>query len=386
MDARLSGISTIGVRSSKNLSGLSLHIVDARKNIEEVRTIWQALYRVESDGFFLSWTWIEAWLVTLPTEADVKLVKGVRDEQLQLAMLWGINRRKQNFYFRSAHLCALGDMHLDDIVIENNGFVRAKGLELDAHLIDQIMARLKVHVAALTHLKPDFNGELTRLRNIGKHQLRYSEVKSYCVDLEKVSRESPDYLSGLSAGKRRQIRRSTTLYEQRGKLTMRKAGNLEEARDFYGILIDLHQRAWKQRGKPGAFANQYLDTFHRHILEHSFDPETIHLYVFYVGGEALGAIYGFVACGVFRFYQSGFQYEQDNRFKPGLVCHAMLIERLRREGFSAYDFLAGASGYKKSLGNDYYTTATLEITRNHWFSKCLHWASSKLRKGRAVSV
>jgi CelD/BcsL family acetyltransferase involved in cellulose biosynthesis len=49
-------------------------------------------------------------------------------------------------------------------------------------------------------------------------------------------------------------------------------------------------------------------------------------------------------------YQSGFNYEEDNRLKPGLVSHRVAIEHCLAAGDAVYDFLAGDDRYKRSLG------------------------------------
>lgn len=361
------------------MNDLKLQILDARKDLEKIFHVWGSLYRGVSDGFFLSWAWVGAWLETLPSGREVKLVCGQIGEEYQFAMLLGINRRKQDFYFRSAHLCSLGDSYLDDIVIENNGVLCIRKFEFTSDLIDKIVSLLDVHVVVFPHLKPTYMNPISRLRDSGDYKTRYCEAKSYFVDLVKVSQDNSNFISSLSANKRHQIRRSISLYEQRGKLSISKASTLTEAIKFFDILVELHQRTWKERGKPGAFTNEYLDNFHRHMLHQSFDPKRIRLYVFYVGERPVGALYGFVEGKTFSFYQSGFLYEKDNRIKPGLVCHALLIQDLASEGLAYYDFLAGSAVYKKSLGTGHYTMPSIELTRNHWFSGMLHWLTSKFR-------
>jgi CelD/BcsL family acetyltransferase involved in cellulose biosynthesis len=73
------------------------------------------------------------------------------------------------------------------------------------------------------------------------------------------------------------------------------------------------------------------------------------------GGETFGMLYNFVQSGVVYFYQSGFLYEDDNRAKPGLLTHALVIQSCLDQGFERYDFLASdplESRYKASLSTD----------------------------------
>jgi CelD/BcsL family acetyltransferase involved in cellulose biosynthesis len=69
----------------------------------------------------------------------------------------------------------------------------------------------------------------------------------------------------------------------------------------------------------------------------------------------MGVLYNFVQDGVVSFCQSGLQYESDNRLKPGLVIHALVIQACMDRGFATYDLLASGpegSRYKESLATD----------------------------------
>jgi hypothetical protein len=51
-------------------------------------------------------------------------------------------------------------------------------------------------------------------------------------------------------------------------------------------------------------------------------------------------------------YQSGFAYRDgESHAKPGLTCHLAAIRYALDNGIDIYDFLAGDSRYKQSLGD-----------------------------------
>jgi CelD/BcsL family acetyltransferase involved in cellulose biosynthesis len=68
------------------------------------------------------------------------------------------------------------------------------------------------------------------------------------------------------------------------------------------------------------------------------------------GGEPIGYLYNLLHRDRVLYYFSGFRYEADNRLKPGLVTHALCIERHLAGGMQAYDFMAGGERYKSNLG------------------------------------
>ena len=68
------------------------------------------------------------------------------------------------------------------------------------------------------------------------------------------------------------------------------------------------------------------------------------------GSHVLGYLYNFQHGERVYSYQSGFSYSEDNRHRPGLLAHALAIERAQAQGMRVYDFLAGEAPYKARLG------------------------------------
>ena len=68
--------------------------------------------------------------------------------------------------------------------------------------------------------------------------------------------------------------------------------------------------------------------------------------------EEVGYLYNFRYRDRIYAYQSGLRYEEDPRLKPGLLCHALAIDRAAADPtLRIYDFLAGDSRFKRSFAN-----------------------------------
>ena len=65
-------------------------------------------------------------------------------------------------------------------------------------------------------------------------------------------------------------------------------------------------------------------------------------------------------------YQTGFLYEADPRLKPGLVSHALCIQRHLDAATAVYDFMAGEARYKANLGKSGPEMAYLLAQRSTW--------------------
>ena len=143
-------------------------------------------------------------------------------------------------------------------------------------------------------------------------------------------------------------------------------------------LKALHQKSWRRRGKPGCFATPCFEIFHRALIRDRFRHGEIQLLCAAAGNQAIGYLYNFAYGDRIYAYQSGFDYAADGRLKPGLLTHALAIERAMREGYATYDFMAGENRLKASLASHWRDVLWLTIRRRSarpW----LHLGDSRLK-------
>jgi CelD/BcsL family acetyltransferase involved in cellulose biosynthesis len=194
-----------------------------------------------------------------------------------------------------------------------------------------------------------FNAGWATLAAPGFRQLELVRA-SRGVDLEKVRAEG-DYLALISANSRSKIRKTFKDAAQWGALRLEIATDADQARAMYDTLCRLHIEAWNARGKPGAFANPHLLEFHRRLILTRLNHGDIQLATVHAGEQLLGVLYNFVHRGHIYSYQSGFDYLLGAKnFRPGLLVHTMAIEHNAKLGHGYYDFMAGDSQYKRSMG------------------------------------
>ncbi len=179
------------------------------------------------------------------------------------------------------------------------------------------------------------------------------------VDLARV-RAAGDYLALLSPSTRAQIRRTR---RGLGALTVEEAADARQALAFYDELVALHARRWRARGLPGAFADPWIDRFHRRLIERRFPHAEIQLLRVRAGGDTVGCLYNLVAGGRVLFYQGGLAEHADPRVKPGYACHAEAVRVNAAAGRAAYDFLGGEGRYKRSLATDEARLAWARVQR-----------------------
>ena len=168
------------------------------------------------------------------------------------------------------------------------------------------------------------------------------------------------YLQRLSPNGRAQARRLLREGERAG---VRFEIVHAEARDeAFDDLIRLHQDRWARDGKAGVFAAPRFVEFHRALVAQWVPERAVLARLSHASGP-LAVVYGFLSRSTFEFYQSGVQHESNELRSPGTLCHLLLMRALADRGITAYDFLRGASTYKKRLATRENRLSAVEIWR-----------------------
>jgi CelD/BcsL family acetyltransferase involved in cellulose biosynthesis len=251
-------------------------------------------------------------------------------------------------------LHAIGDAQKDIITIEYNGFLVdndwAGWVEADAIRFLLNGGVVNGHRRDELHLR-NISAELEHV--VAASGFYYSALQrkpSWRIDLAAIRAEGREYLEWLSANTRQQIRRSMRLYEKRGPLSVQAARSESEALEFLDGLKELHQRYWTSRGEPGAFAYPFFERFQKRLIQTCLPRGTVEILKVAAGSDVIAYVYNFIYRGHVYAYQTGFHYDDDSRLKPGLVSHALCIDRHLHHGGRVYDFMAGEARYKANLG------------------------------------
>jgi CelD/BcsL family acetyltransferase involved in cellulose biosynthesis len=319
-----------------------LELVDAGD--PKVPTIWKDLERVARPPYFLSWGWVETWLAALPDGVSPRLAVVHEAGAPVAACFLGGRRlfRHRVVPSRALFVNATGDPALDDITLEHNALLAAPGKAWPLGALVELLPRdwdeLYIPAADRDAFCEGALPHGYRLRVDREEPARF-------IDLDQV-RASGDYLKLVSANTRSQIRRAQ---RRLGAIELEVAGTTARALAIYDELVALHGASWRARGDAGAFADPWIDGFHRRLIAHRFAHGEVHLIRLRTRDATVGCLYNFVAHGRVLFYQSGLAQFDDASVKPGLVCHAAAIAHAAEAGHAVYDLLAGASRYKASL-------------------------------------
>jgi CelD/BcsL family acetyltransferase involved in cellulose biosynthesis len=254
--------------------------------------------------------------------------------------------------------------------MEYNGFLSEKGMGAD--VAKYALTWLADNEASwdelyLSGLDPATRGACEDAASAAdlKLRIRYEKPSAH-VDLDGIRHKGGDYLSVLSRNTRHQLRRSLRLYEKQGPVNIRVASSTEEGLNLFNELKVHHQTTWTLRGKLGSFANPFFEQFHRRLIEERCDKGEIQLAHITSAKKTIGVLYNFLWRGVVYSYQSGFNYEDDPKRKPGLISHYMAVRHNLSTDARIYDFMAGQAQHKTSLSTDATSVVWLVVQRDRF--------------------
>ncbi len=332
---------------------------------------WQSLEPECANSFFTSWAWTACWLEHLDRAALRRLLLlRVRQGGRTVGLgLWSRRtlRRLRCLPSRALLLHATGRPELDDLSVEHNALLARADLAASAEaaacaaLLERCPGLDQLVVPRASVLPP----AIVELAARAGLRLRSTAEPAYRIDLRPLTAPAArPYLDTLGAATRSTVRRSLRLYEALGPVRLETAGSVPEALHFLDRLRHWHQRHWRARGLPGAFANPRFDTFHHRLVARGFDTGAIRLLRLRAGEHDVGLLYAFVHHGQMLAYQSGLHLDLVERnHHPGLVLHALAVQQAADAGLQSYDLMAGEARYKRQLASIRYPMLTWSLHR-----------------------
>jgi CelD/BcsL family acetyltransferase involved in cellulose biosynthesis len=163
------------------------------------------------------------------------------------------------------------------------------------------------------------------------------------------------YLQALGSERRYVVTRSLRELDKwagAGGWQLRLAGSVDELVEGKEALKRLHAERWSAEGRSGVFASARFERFHDAVMPRLLSGEdgaSLELLWLVARGEPVAAAYYLLYGGRVQFYQSGRRLDVPKGFRPGIALHALAIRRSIQAKRTEYDFLAGASRYKRHL-------------------------------------
>lgn len=313
-------------------------------NIKTLESDWKSLEAISANNFFLSWHWISTWIEFHPDQNSIYILKLYnKDDVIGLALFTSVHKASKFYTYKSLLLNNTGS-ELDHITPEYNAVLCRPEYRHKINSIVLDIFRYKVKnwdEIQLKRMKNPINELSNRNQNV---------TPCFSINLADIRQKNTDYLSSLHSNTRYQIRRSERLYEKMfGPISFSIAQDFDHQIQTLDNLVELHNQYWENKQKISAFHSEFLIKFHHALIKKCQSDDSAYLSTVMAGNSIIGYLYNYNYKKHIYCYQSAFNYQQDNKFKPGYVSHHQMIEYHLAKGDNVYDFLAGKYRYKQSL-------------------------------------
>ena len=302
---------------------------------------WKALEAQADAAFFLSWTWVGAWLASYDVRPELLAVTDEAGADVALALVGHAMMPRLLGRTATLSLNQSGDGQADRPYVEYNGLLAARGREAEAATaaIAALGRRRDWRALRLSGIAPD--SPLLDMPCWTKRRVDASPV--YQVDLDGVRGAAGDYLSLLSANTRSQIRRA--IKDHGGGLPHVARAGANEVTPWLAEMAALNSG----RHADNAWDDPAFRGFVTTIVEQGRASGAVDLLRFTDASGVVGLLVNFVHRGQALNYQSAFADPRTGKDKPGLLCHAAAVDHYAARGLALYSLLAGKDRYKQSL-------------------------------------
>jgi CelD/BcsL family acetyltransferase involved in cellulose biosynthesis len=326
---------------------------------------WRALLdRAAAPSLSKTPTWLLAWWRQFGGLEGRKLcVIALHDAtSSELVALIPLCRRtvmvRRVLPIRRLELLATGEEQADEICSDYTGAIVAAGYEAEAA---EVTGRLLVggRLGGFDHLvMPRMSGEdpfpAALAAALGRAGLQTTLEEDSACPYVPLPSTFEAYRQRLDRDRRYVVTRSLRELEKwagpagYARVVARTPAQLAEGR---AILHSLHGERWSANGHDGVFTSDRFTRFHDDVMTSLLDSADgrLELQWLVVAGRPVVVLYNVVYRGRVYFYQSGRKLDVPKGLKLGLAAHALALRAAMEEGHAEYDFLAGASQYKRQL-------------------------------------
>ncbi len=307
---------------------------------------------------FQSISWFLPWLDVLPADADIYKISLFIDGKPIVFAFVGLCSVRRRLFFKR-RIIYLNEYPVEgyDFVIEHNDILSAETIAERSSVWSGLVGFLQNALSwgeICIRLTPECNVDALFFAAAANDLVIENERCSSDVfaDFSQYGQWSDVEAALFSSNKRSQIRRARKAYiEKYNVLSVAVASSLEQALAWFDNLGELHTRTWNKRSLPGVFADKAWVRFHQKVIEREFKAGNVQLLKVEAGELGVGYLYNLLCDDRVYNIQSGFYYENDNKFKPGILSHYLALQHNYLAGCSEYHFLAGGESYKQSLSN-----------------------------------
>jgi CelD/BcsL family acetyltransferase involved in cellulose biosynthesis len=320
---------------------LSVERIADPSQFATLREEWQELLAVSpADCLFLTWEWLYTWWNHLSGGACLHLLTARSGGKL-IAIAPFLFRRSRAVEAPFPVLEFLGGIvgsdYLDLILRPG---AEPEALRVLADYLDNAKIALR-----LTQLRAGASAVALAAELERRGWWREAAETDLCPLVTWATPAWDSYLATLSSKDRVDFRRRLNNLHKQFDVRFELVETEAERRGALGVLFELHDSRWRERGGSTALYTPALRSFHDELTRLALQQGWLRLFILTLDGRPAAAQYSFRYRQTFYDYQKGFDPGY-SRHGVGLLTTGLTIRTAIEEGAAEFDFLHGAEPYK----------------------------------------
>jgi CelD/BcsL family acetyltransferase involved in cellulose biosynthesis len=150
---------------------------------------------------------------------------------------------------------------------------------------------------------------------------------------------------------RSQLGRRQRALEREGTLTFRNVADPAEVDEALEAFLQLEGSGWKGRAGTAILGDPRTERLYRDFAQAAASRGWLRMYSLELDGDLIAGDYGCSFAGTGFLIKTAFS-EAHERFSPGLVLRAKVLQAAIEEGLTSYDFLGGPERYKQRWASE----------------------------------
>jgi len=360
--------------------------IEDAAGFEKLGGEWNELLAAsDSGGLFLTWEWLYTWWKHFGDGRRLCLVTVRRDGRLEAIAPLALRPPQVTrlLPFRAVEFLGTGNVGSDYLdVIVRRGSEETAVAALADHLARE---RLMLDLSQLRR----GSCVATRLAEhlVGRGWTASEAATDVCPFVHLAGHSWQSYLETLGSEHRYNLRRRLRKANERSKVRLEQAVSDEQRREALAVLVELHNRRWRERGGSTALHTPALQAFHEELSLVALERGWLRLFVLRFDTTPVAAIYGFKYDRVAYFYQAGFDLAYAKQ-SVGLITLGLFIKSVLEEGVEECDLLHGDEGYKSHWTPQWRELARLELyppaARGLFYRRAVGFSRAARRTARRV--
>jgi CelD/BcsL family acetyltransferase involved in cellulose biosynthesis len=343
---------------------LAVRVLNSLDELEKLRPEWEELLsHYPQASIFSSWEWLSSWWRAFGKDKQLHVL-AFEDADSRLAALAPLSLSTcKALGVRWKVMQLMGDGSHDS---DNLDFPVMPGFE--GQFVRGLVQHLETHAQLWDFC--EFNA-MPRNATAENHLLPLLREKGWAAALSHTPRRVIDlpetweeYLRGLSANERRNIRRYRKLVESKHKVRVLRCASRAELATYLESLFALHQRTWQARGERGSFESPERRALYFELGSELLARRRLEFTLLELDGEVTAAMFEFRMGRTVYSLQQGFALDRPEE-RSGMVLRGYVLERLIAEGVRQYDFLGGKDPYKERWYPREDSYLNMRIARRH---------------------